>query len=136
MPETQLQHAKEERSLGELLSELVREITTLIREEATLAKTEISQKVARMGKHVGLMAAGGTVAYAGVLAILAAIIILLAQAGMDWWASALLVGVVVAGIGGFLVWKGLDSLRREDLAPRQTLETLKEDTQWAKEQVT
>jgi hypothetical protein len=136
MPETQLQHAQEDRSLGELLSELVREITTLVREEATLAKAEIGQKLARIGKHVGLVAAGGTVAYAGILAILAAMIILLAQAGMDLWASALLVGIVVAGIGGFLVWKGLDSLRREDLAPRQTLETLKEDTQWAKEQVT
>jgi hypothetical protein len=136
MTEIQLHDANDNRSLGELLSELVREITTLVRQEATLAKTEISQKFARIGKHVGLVAAGGTVAYAGILAILAAIIILLAQAGMDWWASALLVGIVVAGIGGFLVWKGLDSLRREDLAPRQTLETLKEDTQWAKEQVT
>jgi len=135
MPEVQLQNSNDNRSLGELLSELVREITTLVRQEATLAKTEISQKIARIGKHVGLVAAGGTVAYAGILAILAAIIILLAQAGMELWASALLVGIVVAGIGGFLVWKGLDSLRREDLAPRQTLETLKEDTQWAKEQV-
>lgn len=135
MPEVQLQNSNDNRSLGELLSELVREITTLVRQEATLAKTEISQKIARIGKHVGLVAAGGTVAYAGILAILAAIIILLAQAGMDLWASALLVGIIVAGIGGFLVRMGLDSLRREDLAPRQTLETLKEDTQWAKEQV-
>jgi hypothetical protein len=136
MTEIQLHDANDNRSLGELLSELVREITTLVREEATLAKAEIGQKLARIGKHVGLVAAGGTVAYAGILAILAAMIILLAQAGMDLWASALLVGIVVAGIGGFLVWKGLDSLRREDLAPRQTLETLKEDTQWAKNQVT
>lgn len=135
MVETQLQHANDERSLGELLAELTREITTLVRQEAALAKTEMSQKLARIGKHVGLMAAGGTIVYAGLLALLAAIIILLAQAGMDLWASALLVGIVVAGIGGFLVWKGLDSLRREDLTPRQTLETLKEDTQWAKEQV-
>jgi len=131
----EVQHVKDNRSLGELLGDLAREITTLIRQEANLAKTEMSQKLSRIGKHVGLLAAGGGVAYAGLLAILAAVIILLAQAGMDWWAAALLVGIVVAGIGGFLVWKGLDSLKREDLAPRQTLETLKEDTEWAREQV-
>jgi hypothetical protein len=49
---------------------------------------------------------------------------------MEWWASALLIGMIVAGLGGFLVWKGLDALKRLDLAPRETLQTLKEDKQW------
>jgi hypothetical protein len=44
------------------------------------------------------------------------------------------VGILVAGLGAFLVWKGLDNLKREDLAPRQTLETLKEDAAWTKAQ--
>jgi ABC-type xylose transport system permease subunit len=64
------------------------------------------------------------------LAIVAAIIIGLAQAGMEWWISALLVGVVVAAIGGYLVSKGLNALRQQDLTPSQTVETLKEDAQW------
>jgi hypothetical protein len=50
------------------------------------------------------------------------------------WLSALLVGLVVAGVGYFLVKKGLDALKREDIAPRQTIETLKEDGQWIKDQ--
>jgi len=124
--------AKQEQSLGELLADLTREITTLVRQEAALAKAEMSQKAARVGKDVAFLAAGGAVAYAGLLAIVASLIIMLAQAGMPWWASALLVGVVVAGLGAFLVWKGLNNLKQEDLAPRQTIETLKEDAQWAK----
>jgi hypothetical protein len=49
---------------------------------------------------------------------------------MEWWVSALLVGVVVAAIGGYLVSKGLNALRQQDLTPSQTVETLKEDAQW------
>lgn len=124
------QPAKEDKSLGELLGDLTREITTLVREEATLAKTEMTQKLSRAGKNVGFLAAGGAVAYAGLLAIVAAIIIGLAQAGMEWWVSALVVGVVVAAIGGFLVSKGLNALKHQDLTPSQTVETVKEDAQW------
>lgn len=126
----QTRPAKDERSLGELLAELAQEVTTLVRQEVSLAKTEMSQKVSRVGMHLGFLAAGGAVAYAGLLAILAAVIILLAQAGLPWWGAALLVGAVVTGVGAFLVMKGLNALKQEDLAPRQTLatlEALKED---------
>ena len=116
--------AKQDRSLGELFAELVQELTTLVRQELNLAKTEMSQKAARVGMHVGFLAAGGAVAYAGLLAIIAGIIILLAQVGLPWWVSAMLVGAVVAGLGAFLVMRGLNALKNEDLAPRQTMETL------------
>src|SRR5215207_1854470 len=124
---------KDERSLGELFAELARDTSTLVRHEVQLAKTEMSQKASRVGKDVGFLAAGGAVAYAGLLAVLAGIIVLLGQV-IPMWLSALLVGVVVAGVGYFLVRRGLDALKREDPAPRQTIETLKEDQQWAKDQ--
>ena len=120
-------------SLGELFAALLKDTTTLVRQELTLAKAELGEKAAKVGRNVGLLAAGGAVAYAGMLAILAAIISLLAHAGMAWWAAALLVGVVVAAVGGFLISKGLNALKHEDLAPRQTLETIREDTQWIKD---
>jgi hypothetical protein len=123
----------DDRSLGELFSELSQETTTLIRQEVNLAKTEMSQKASRVGKDVGFMAAGGAVAYAGLLAIIAGVIALLALV-IPLWLSALLVGVVVAAIGYFLVRRGLDALKQEDLAPRETIETLKEDKEWAKDQ--
>ena len=123
-----------DRSLGELLAELMRETTTLVRQEVTLAKNEMTQKAAVVGRNVGALAVGGAVAYAGLLAIIAALILMLIHAGMPAWGAALLVGVVVAAVGGALVSKGLAALKRQDLVPRQTVETLKEDAQWAKEQ--
>ena len=126
-------HGRDDRSLGELFSELAQETTTLVRHEVNLAKAEMGEKASRAGKHVGFLAAGGAVAYAGLLAILAGVIILL-NAVMPLWLAALVVGVVVAIAGYLLVRKGLDALRREDFTPRQTMETLKEDQQWAKDQ--
>lgn len=119
------QTSKEDRSLGELLAELTQEVVTLVRQEIALARTEMSQKAAHIGKQVGLLAAGGALAYAGLLAIVAAVVILLDRAGLPLWLSALLVGIVITGIGGILVRNGLNALKRQDLAPRQTLESLK-----------
>jgi len=120
-------------SLGELFAVLLKDTTTLVRQEMTLAKAELGEKAAKIGRNVGLLAAGGAVVYAGMLAVLTAIISLLAHVGMAWWAAALLVGVIVAAVGSLLVTQGLNALKHEDLAPRQTLETLREDTQWIKD---
>ncbi len=128
-----MQGRGDDRSLGELFSELSQDTTTLIRQEVNLAKTEMSQKASRVGKDVGFMAAGGAVAYAGLLAILAGVIALLGLV-IPLWLSALLVGLVVAVVGYFLVKRGLDALKQEELAPRETIQTLKEDKEWAKDQ--
>ena len=127
------QQRKENLSLGELFAELSRESTTLVRQEIALAKTEMIQKASRVGKDIGFLLVGGAVVYAGFLAIMGAVILLLG-ALIPWWLAALLVGVIVAGIGYGLVQKGRDALTHEDLAPRQTLDELKESAEWAKEQ--
>lgn len=125
--------SSQDKSLGELFAELSRETSTLVRQEVELAKTELTHKAASVGKDVGFLVAGGAVAYAGFLALVACAIIALAYA-LPWWLAALIVGVVVAAIGGFLVMRGIDDLKRQDLAPRQTMQTLKEDATWAKDQ--
>lgn len=126
--------SKEDLSLGELFAELTRELSTLVRQELNLATTEMTQKGSRVAKHVGSLAAGGAVAYAGFLAILAGIILGLGYF-IPLWLSALVVGLIVAGVGGFLVQSGLTALKHEDLTPRQTIESLQEDAQWAKQQM-
>lgn len=128
-----MQPQRDERSIGELFAELANETSTLVRQEVQLAKTEMTQKVTRAGKHAGVLGAGGALAYAGLLAILAAVIIGLGQV-IPMWLSALIVGLVVVGVGYMLVQRGLQGLKSIDPTPRQTVETLKEDTEWAKEQ--
>ena len=129
-----MRERRDEPSLGELFADLARETSTLVRQEVELAKTEMTQKASRAGKDVAMMAAGGAVIYAGFLALLAALIAGIVAAGLAPWLSALIVGVAVVAIGGALVWQGLAALRRVNLAPRQTIETLKEDAAWVKQQ--
>jgi uncharacterized membrane protein len=124
----------ENKPLGDLFSDLAAEMSNLVRQEVTLAKVEVSQKAKYVGRNVGYLVIGGAVAYAALLAIIAAVIMLLARVIPNWGAT-LLVGVVVAGIGWLLIGKALSALQETDMTPRQTVETLKEDATWMKQQI-
>ncbi|MDQ3800312.1 MAG: phage holin family protein [Acidobacteriota bacterium] len=125
---------REERSLGELFSELAAETSTLVRQEVALAQTELTQKATKVGKNVGFLVVGGAVGYAALLAVIAAVIIGLANF-IPAWAAALVVGVVVGIVAYLLISSALTALKKTDLTPRNTVETLKEDAQWLKNQV-
>lgn len=126
--------ALEQKPLGELFGDLATEMSNLVRQEVALAKVEISQKAKHVGKNVGYLVVGGFIAHAAMLAIITAIIMLLARV-MPNWGATLLVGVVVAGIAWLLIGKAIAALKDTDLTPRQTVETLKEDATWAKQQI-
>ena len=125
---------KDERSLGELLAELSRETGQLIRKEVELATTEMTAKAKKAGTDAAVIAAGGALLHAALLVLLAAFVIGLAQLGITPWLSALLVGVLTAGIGYMLVNRGRTSLRKSSLAPVQTMESLKETATWTTRQ--
>ena len=127
---------RDERSLGDLFSDLSRETTSLVRKEVQLAKAELTQSATEAARGIGMLVAGGAVAYAGLLFLLLAIVFGLIKAGWEAWLSALVVGLVVVAIGAVLVLRARESLKPANLAPRRTVETLKEDQEWAKEQIT
>lgn len=122
-------------SLSELLKDLSNQTQSLVRAEVQLAKTELAETGKEVGKDVAFLVIGGAIAYAGFLAILAATIIGLA-AFIPLWASALVIGLIVAVIGFLLVQQGRSDLQRAELAPKETIETLQEDKEWAKRKVT
>jgi hypothetical protein len=123
-----------DKSIGELFGELAQEVGSLVRQEVALAKVEMSRKAAEAGKSAGMVAAGGTLAHAGLLAVIAGVILALGML-IPLWGAALIVGLVVLAVGAALASKHVKALRSLDPAPRETLETLKEDARWAKEQV-
>ncbi|HEY7636454.1 MAG TPA: phage holin family protein [Gemmatimonadales bacterium] len=127
--------AKEEPTVAELMGELSEDISLLVRQEFQLARTELGDKVSHVGSSLATVVLGGFLAYVGGLALVAALILVLHDvARISPWVSALIVGAVFA-IGGFIAVKsGLTGLKRVDLTPRRTLETLKDDIQWAKGQ--
>jgi uncharacterized membrane protein len=127
---------KDDRTLGELFAELSRDTATLVRKEVELARVEMTAKAARVGRHVAYIAVGGAVAYAGVLVLAAALVMLLELSGLTWWASALIVGIGIALIGYLFVQRGISALQKDNLAPTETIATMKENAAWAKGQRT
>lgn len=132
MAQTQLQ--KDERSLGDLFSELAAETGTLVRQEVALAQVEITEKATAVGKNVGYLAVGGAVGYAAVLAILAAVILGLSMF-IPAWAAALVVGVVVGIVAFVMISSALSELRKTELTPEETVDSIKEDAKWLKNQL-
>jgi len=118
------------RSLGDLFAELSRETGTLVRKEMELATREITSNLKQAGAQAGMVAAGGALAHAGLLVILAAFVIGLAQLGITPWLAALIVGVLTAVVGYVLANKGLENLRRTNIAPVQAIDSIKEDAKW------
>lgn len=125
---------REERSLGDLFSELAEETSTLVRQEVALAQTELTEKATRVGKNVGFLVVGGAVGYAALLALLAAVVIGLA-AFIPAWLAALIVSIGVGAAAYMLISPALEALKKTDLTPRETVRSLKEDAQWLKNQM-
>ena len=126
---------KEERSLGDLFSALASETSTLVKQEVALAQVELTNKAAVVGKNVGFLAVGGAVGYAAFLTLLAAIVVGLSYI-IPLWAAALVVSIIVGITAYFLVNSALAELKKTELAPRETVESIKEDAQWLRDQVT
>jgi hypothetical protein len=126
---------RDERSLGDLFGDLSRQLSTLIRKEIDLARTEMTSRARSATQDVVLIGAGGALAYAGLLVFLGAVVLLLVDAGFEPWLAALLVAVIAIAIGGALVWRGREGLTQTSLTPERTIETLKDDAEWAKEQI-
>jgi len=130
MPE----ETKNSKSLGELFGELARESSTLIRQEVQLAKAEMTHKAITFGKSLAFVIVAGCFAFVAFQAMVAAAILALAQVVADWLA-ALIIGGVLAAIAAILMIKALAAMKNEGVAPSQTVETIKEDVQWAKKQM-
>ena len=126
---------KDEPSLGDLFSNLTAETAALVRQEAALAQVELTNKATAVGKDVGYLVVGGAVAYAALLVLLAAVVMILANV-VPMWASALIVAVIVGAVAFFLISSALAALRKIELTPRETVESIKEDAKWLKNQVT
>jgi hypothetical protein len=123
------------RSLGQLFGDLSRQLSTLIRQEIVLARTEMTSKATAVSRDAATIGLGGAMLYAAFLTLLGAIVFLLVDIGLTPWVAALAVAVIVGVIGGIMIMAGRQSLAHQDLAPTRTVETLKDDADWAKERM-
>jgi uncharacterized membrane protein YqjE len=124
-----------DRSLGELLKQLSQETTRLVHQELELAKAELQQKGKQAGMGAGMFGGAGALGLAA-LGALTACFILALNAIMPAWLAALLVAVVYGIIAFVLVKQGQARMKRATPpVPTQTIETVKEDVEWAKTQM-
>ena len=127
---------KRNASTAELVKELSREVSQLVREEIALAKAEMTQK----GKHAGIGA--GMLSGAAVLALAAvggsmAFLMLVLDSWMPGWLAALIVTIAYAAAAAVLALRGKERISHATPpAPTQTIESVKEDVQWAKTHAT
>lgn len=126
---------QESRGIGDLLGDLGGQVSTLVRKEIELARTEVTSSAGKMSRGAAMAGAGGVIVFAGVLVLLAAIVFGLIEAGLDAWLAALIVAVVVLVIGGAVTAMGVQRIRETDLAPKATVETVKDNVEFVKEQV-
>jgi Flp pilus assembly protein TadB len=124
-----------ERPLPELLKQLSEETTRLVRQEIELAKAELTQKGKQAGMGAGLFGAAGAIGFLA-LAALTACFILALDVVMPAWLAALIVAVVYGAVAAVLAMRGRAKVKQAvPPVPEQTIETVKEDVEWAKTQM-
>ena len=122
--------------MGELLKQLADESSTLVRQELELAKAELREKAKTAGAGIGMWLVAGVVGLAAVGALTAFFILALGGALPDW-AAALIVAGAYAAIAGALFYLGKQRVvDAGPPVPEQTIDTLKEDVEWAKHPTT
>ena len=119
------------RSVAQLVQDVVRDLQEIVRSEINLAKAEVSEKTSRASKVAGMFGGAAVAGLLGAMALTAAIIAALSLV-VALWLSALIVAVVLLGAAGTMFLQGREKLRGLTPVPEQTVETLKEDVEWAK----
>ena len=118
-------------SLGELVGQATKDLSTLVRKEVELAKAELSAEVAKAGKGAGMFGGAGVAGLYGLgFLSLAAMFGLGAVMPLGW--AALVVGAVYVLLAGILALTGKRAFRDFSPKPERTIKTLKEDAQWAR----
>jgi uncharacterized membrane protein YqjE len=122
-----------DRGIGELVKDLASQTSTLVRQEIQLAQAEVTQKGKTAGKGAEMLAAAGVFGLLSLIALTLALIWLLDKA-MDAWIAAVIVMALWAVVAAVLAKAGQKALQDATPPAPQTVETVKEDIQWAKTQ--
>jgi uncharacterized membrane protein YqjE len=130
-PNGSLREPSPDQSLSQLISRTSSDLATLFRKEVELAKIEIRDDVRHTAKAGSMFGAAGFAGYlAAVLASLAVVFAL--DLAMPLWAAFLIVAVLFALVGFVLFRQARTRMSEFTLGPEQTIETIKEDIEWAK----
>ena len=122
-------------TVSELISGLVNDAQQLVHREIDLAKREVAIEVDKVKQGATALGIGAGLAVIGAL-LLGQMLVYLVQTltGLSLWVSYLIVGAIFAVGGGLMLMQGINRMKDVDPVPRETIESVKEDIQWIKEQ--
>ncbi|MDP2055350.1 MAG: phage holin family protein [Acidobacteriota bacterium] len=124
--------SRSEQSLGSLLSDLSQQTADLVRQETRLAKAELGQKVTELQRPALLIGAGAAAGLTALMTTAMALTLLLIELGVTPWAAAVICTAILALTAFALVQTGLSAFASRSLVPDQTIHSIKETTQWLK----
>lgn len=133
-----VEHTDGRRSIGLLLRELAEGSASLVRQEFELVRAEVTGLVVALGRGTALVALGAVLALLGLLALVTGLVLLPGDQWLrdQYWLAALIVAVLASVVAFVFVRRGMHQLAPQQLAPDQTVATLKEDREWLKRQLT
>ena len=120
-----------EKKLGDIVGEVSAKASLLVREEIELAKAEVTETGKKAGIGVGMFGAAGIVGFLAFAALTACFVLALALA-VDAWLAALIVAAVYGATAAVLAIRGKEKVKQATPPAPQTVETVKEDIEWAK----
>jgi uncharacterized membrane protein YqjE len=123
-----------QRSVADVLQDIVGNLQQIIRSELRLARAELKEKADRAAKPATTLAAGAILGFYGIGFLLLAIVYALSLA-LSVWLAALIVSAVLIVAAAILVATGRNKLKQIQPVPEKTVETMKENVQWAKDQI-
>ncbi|HTZ49064.1 MAG TPA: phage holin family protein [Verrucomicrobiae bacterium] len=123
-----------QRSVADVLQDIVGNLQQIIRSEFRLARAELKEKADRAAKPATTLAAGAILGFYGIGFLLLAIVYALSLA-LSVWLAALIVSAVLIVAAAILVATGRNKLKQIQPVPEKTVETMKENVQWAKDQI-
>ena len=121
-------------SVPGLFRKLATDVSTLFSEEVALARAEMKSAVTDMKTGLMSVAAGGAVLYAGLIFLLGGVMMLLTQ-WVSLTVAAFIVGGVVTIIGAILLSSGKKKMQADSLKPDRTMDSIREDAEFARRKV-
>lgn len=127
-----------QRSMGSLLRDLAEGSASLVKNEVRLARIEVNTMLRAVGTGTAAIAVGGVLALLGILAFFTGLVLLPGDQWLrdQYWLAALIVTLVAGGIAAWFAKQGLALLSPRQLAPDETIASLKEDKEWLKHPLT
>jgi len=121
-------------NVGATIGSIIEDLQGIVRGEVQLAKTELKEEAGQMGRGAGMIGAGVFFGLVGFIFLMLAITYLLAE-WMDMWIAAGIVAVVLIIVAAILAMSGKNQISDANLTPDQTIDSLKEDKEWASRQM-